>query len=255
MDDSLAIRYLSRIGLTYRPPTDLAGLTTLQTAHLVEVPFENLDVWAGNDVRCDEASALREVVGRRTGGWCFELNGAFAALLDHLRFDVTMLAATVLLAEPPSPLPDHLTLRVDLDRPYLVDVGFGAGTPRRPLPLDTGEVLDGGNAPYRFVGDVLERQRARDRVWEPCFRIEGTTSLADLASSSKHLAGTDNIFTRSPFATRALDGRDGRVTWNEEGLTIVEADHRRTTHDVDPVAVLDEWFGISDPPVRLSEPG
>jgi N-hydroxyarylamine O-acetyltransferase len=78
---------------------------------------------------------LDKIVRRRRGGFCYELNGAFAALLTALGFDVTLLAAKVYLPDgrlgPPF---DHLALRVDLDEPWLADVGFGAHA-RRPLRI------------------------------------------------------------------------------------------------------------------------
>ena len=71
----------------------------------------------------------------RRGGWCFELNGTFARLLEALGFTVTRYSAAVVLCEPGTPDFAHLTLRVDLDRPWLCDVGFGDSF-TAPLLLD-----------------------------------------------------------------------------------------------------------------------
>lgn len=257
MDDSLAAGYLARLGLD-GVSVDAAGLAALQAAHLVAVPFENLDVWAGREVRCDETWTLSKVVERRRGGWCFELNGAFAALLEHLGFRVTRLAATVLLVDP-SPFPDHLTIRVDLDRPWLVDVGFGVGTPRRPLPLDDLGPHHGGVSPYRLVGDeghvVVERRRVRDGAWERCFRLEGSVDLPDLESSSRRLRESDNQFTAAPFATRALDAAAARVTWNDGRLVVRRPGSEVTALTPDPAATLRRWFWIDESlPVSSQDP-
>ncbi len=240
--------YLARIGVTACPKIDRNGLATLQAAHLIAVPFENLDVHAGRDVSCDAERAVAKVVERRRGGWCFELNGAFAVLLEHLGFTVRRLAATVLLGEP-TPIPDHLTLVVTVDRPYLVDVGFGSGTPRRPLPLDDPGPHHGGSGLYRFTTDggqrVLERRRRRDGTWERCFRFDDApVTLADLEPSARHLATTDNRFTASPFATRALDDAAGRVTWNDGRLLIRRTGSELVTPTPDDRATLERWFGI-----------
>lgn len=127
--------YLNRIGLIGPLEPDLANLERLQRAHLSTVPFENLDVYSRRGVRTDDGWSVAKVVQRRRGGWCFELNGAFAALLSHLGYEVKRLAATVLYGRVSS-IPTHLTVVVTLDRPYLVDVGFGDSF-IRPLPLDT----------------------------------------------------------------------------------------------------------------------
>ena len=228
------------------PPADIDGLASLQAAHLIAVPFENLDVWAGQMVRCDEAWVLDKIVARGRGGCCFELNGGFAALLDHAGFAVTRLAATVLLDDTQSPLPDHLTLRVELDRPYLVDVGFGVGTPRRPVPFAAFDPHNGGPSLYRFTGgDIVERRRNRDGSWERCFRIEHAVELADLEPSSAYLQSTDNVFTAAPFATRALDDTTARVTWNRDRLVIHRDGSETITAQPDPESTLREWFGIT----------
>ena len=240
--------YLARIGIAERPAIDREGLTALQVAHLTTVPFENLDVHAGRPVPCDEGWALAKVVERRRGGWCFELNGAFAVLLERLGFTVERKAATVLLGQA-APIPDHLTLVVTLDRPYLVDVGFGTGTPRRPIPLDTPGPHDGGCGAYRIAeadgATILERQRRRDGRWETCFRLEpGAVELADLEPAARFLRAGANQFTAAPFATRALDDMAGRVTWNAGRLVVRRNGSELVTPTPDDRGALERWFGI-----------
>ena len=85
--------YLSRIG--YLGPRDAtaATLRALHERHLLSVPFENLDIHLGREIVTDEQRIVDKVVAERRGGFCYELNGAFAALLRALGFDVTMLSA------------------------------------------------------------------------------------------------------------------------------------------------------------------
>ena len=81
--------YLDRIGIPGPIAPDLDNLERLQRAHLTAVPFENLDVYARRTVRTDDDWSVSKVVGAGRGGWCFELNGAFATLLDgHLAVSV-----------------------------------------------------------------------------------------------------------------------------------------------------------------------
>jgi N-hydroxyarylamine O-acetyltransferase len=95
-------------------------------AHLLAVPFENLDVQLGVAVSTRPEDAYEKVVRRRRGGWCFELNGLFKWALTEIGFEVQSLAGVVgrVASEPPQE-PDHLLLRVDCDEPLFVDVGFG----------------------------------------------------------------------------------------------------------------------------------
>jgi N-hydroxyarylamine O-acetyltransferase len=136
--------YLNRIG--YAGPTEPTAetLRALHRAHMLAVPFENLDIHLGRPILCDEAAFLHKIVDERRGGFCYELNGAFAALLRALGFCVALLSARVSRADGgESPEFDHLALqvhpRVDLpatvpadvqaevpdEDSWLADVGFG----------------------------------------------------------------------------------------------------------------------------------
>jgi N-hydroxyarylamine O-acetyltransferase len=118
--------YLDRISYTGPLETTADGLRALHRAHMLSVPFENLDIALGRKIICDEEAILRKIVEQRRGGFCYELNGAFAALLREVGFTVTLLSARVARQDGSyGPDFDHLTLRVDLDEPWLADVGYG----------------------------------------------------------------------------------------------------------------------------------
>src|SRR5580693_4132225 len=118
--------YLARISYNGSLEPTAETLSRLHLAHLYAVPFENLDIHLGRKITCDESRFFHKIVGLRRGGFCYELNGAFASLLRELGFRVTLLSARV--AHPDGsygPEFDHLTLCVDLEEPWLADVGFG----------------------------------------------------------------------------------------------------------------------------------
>ncbi|WP_020467243.1 arylamine N-acetyltransferase [Singulisphaera acidiphila] len=56
--------------------------------HLTRIPFENLDIHLGRPIRLDLASLQAKLVGNRRGGYCFEQNALFAAVLEQLRLDI-----------------------------------------------------------------------------------------------------------------------------------------------------------------------
>ncbi len=142
------------------------------------MPFENLDVHRGVAIVLDQPAILDKIVRRRRGGFCYELNSAFAWLLRELGFDVTFLSAEVARLGGRFDLPfGHLTLRVDIDgRSWLADVGFGESF-IQPLPLlpdrpsdegyclrrppheDAWHLEKDGEAIYRFT---LEPRRLAD---------------------------------------------------------------------------------------------
>jgi len=87
--------YLDRINY-YGPLAPTAEtLWELQVAHLLTVPFENLSIHARQPIVLDDNALFEKIVRRRRGGFCYEANGLFAALLRALGFDVTMLSAGV----------------------------------------------------------------------------------------------------------------------------------------------------------------
>ena len=126
-----AAAYLDRIGARAPERPDLPSLRRLMRSHLASVPFENLSIHLGEVIRLSDEALLGKIVDRRRGGFCYELNGAFAWLLRDLGYRVTMLGARVYGGGQLGPPYDHMTLVVDLDEPWLVDVGFGRFRPSR----------------------------------------------------------------------------------------------------------------------------
>jgi len=245
------VAYLNRIGVSEPIEPDLANLERLQRSHLTAVPFENLDVFYRRGVGTSDTLSVPKIVDRGRGGWCFELNGAFAALLMELGYTVKRLAATVLYP-PISPMPTHLTLEVSLERPYLVDVGFG-DTFIKPLPLDSEGPHDGGIGEFGFVSDgnqtSLVSYETEGQV-EAHYRFNRPSEAVDLADfdeASSWLQTTPGLsWTQSAFATRLLDRGPDRVTllhdrikfkhdreWSEEPVTEIEW----------PV-LLKKWFAM-----------
>lgn len=132
--------YLARIGCEPPASGSLEALRGLQRAHTSSVPFENLDILLGRPIRLDLPVLFAKIVTARRGGYCFEQNTLFAAVLDALGFAVTPLAARVRLGATDVRPRAHMLLRVEADgASYAVDVGFGAAGPRAPLPLAPGE--------------------------------------------------------------------------------------------------------------------
>lgn len=242
--------YLDRIGLTEPLEPDLANLERLQRAHLTAVPFENLDVYARRETRTEATWSISKVVDRGRGGWCFELNGAFANLLEELGYEVKRLAAHVLQGGGGAPMPTHLSLEVILDRPYLVDVGFGDSF-IKPLPLDSEGPHDGGTGDYGFVFDedwVTLVGYGANRTVEPQYRFDRTDrQLADFEEASVYLRTTPGLqWTQARFASRLLDGGPDRVTLLADRIKF----RRNGTWTEHPVnqseweGLLGDWFAL-----------
>ncbi|MFB3065782.1 MAG: arylamine N-acetyltransferase, partial [Planctomycetota bacterium] len=134
---------LRRIGYEGARDPNADVLQALHRAFVLSVPFENLDIHLGRPIVLDEAALFDKIVKRRRGGFCYEMNGLFAALLRALGFDVTLLSARVVGTDGKAgPEFDHLVLLVPLSERRLADVGFG-DVFVHPLRLDaSGEQPD-----------------------------------------------------------------------------------------------------------------
>ncbi len=250
--------YLRRINFTDAVAVDHETLRGLQLAHLKAVPFENLDVYARLRVRTDTAWSVSKVIEHERGGWCFELNGAFAALLEALGFPVVRLAAAVLL-DGPTTVVDHLALEVGLDEPYLVDVGFGESFVS-PLALNRAGPQDdvgfggGGSGTYEFLaspqGTTLTRHV--DGVPAAQYRFKRVAhQMSDFDAASDHLQSDPELpWSQKPFATRLLGSGADRVTLLRDRLKL-HVDGELTETPVaaeDWAATLAEWFAMEPPP-------
>ncbi len=242
--------YLRRIGLAQPVELTVKGLEQLQRAHLTAVPFENLDVFNRRGVSTEPSWSIPKIVTRGRGGWCYELNGAFATLLEQLGFTVRWLGATVFPVT--GPVPDHLAIEVNLDRPYLVDVGFGDSF-IRPLPLDSEGPHDGGSGLYRFEFDgsvtTLLSEQPDGPDAEYGFDRAEAFLARDFEPSSDRLQTEPGLkWTEKRFVTRLLDGGPDRVTLLTDRIKI-----RRngviTEESISPGEEWDRalrmWFGMT----------
>jgi len=143
MTDVLQLdRYLARIGYSGPLSPEMSTLGALQAAHVDAIAFEALDPLMGRPVHVDLPSVQRKLVFSRRGGYCFEQNVLFQAVLRAIGFEVTGLTGRVRWRSAPNdPLGprQHMMLLVELDgHLHLVDVGFGICMMDAPLRLEVG---------------------------------------------------------------------------------------------------------------------
>ncbi|POX47081.1 acetyltransferase [Streptomyces sp. Ru71] len=265
MDSAQADAYLRRLG-TQRParPTDDA-LRDLHLRHLRTVPFENLSIHLAEEIVLEEKRLVDKVVAARRGGFCYELNGAFGALLTALGFDVTLLAGRVYgEGERPGIPYDHLALRVRTvdGGDWLADVGFGAHS-HLPLRLaERGEQPDPGGV-FRIAeaGPDAAGVRGGDRRpggaadldvlrdGRPQYRLEVRPRvLGDFVTGAWwHSTSPRSHFVQSLVCSRLTED-GGRVTLSGRRLTTTAADgarrERELGEDTEVLATYREVFGI-----------
>lgn len=241
--------YLQRID--YHGPTAPTAETLrgLHGAHMLAAPFENLDIHLGREIVLDDERIYTKIVERRRGGFCYELNGAFAGLLRALGFKVTMLAAGVAREDGSfGPLFDHLALAVDLDVRWLADVGFGDSF-REPLRLDDEGEQSQAFGAYRIRRDGDERtvEQRKGETWLPQYRFTlRPYEFGDYAEMCRyHQTSPASHFTQKRICSLAT--ADGRVTLTDSRMIIRKGDERQERELADEsevTTVLRDQFGV-----------
>jgi N-hydroxyarylamine O-acetyltransferase len=167
-------KYLARIGYSGPARPDLATLTALHRAHVIAIPFENLDIQMGGTVRLDPETLQAKMVGRRRGGYCFEQNNLFLLALGAIGFDAETCEARVRqhaggLLRPRT----HMLLRVRCEgREWLADVGFGGDGLIEPIAPD-GTSTEQLGVLYRVVdeGSLRVLQRRGADGWDDLYAL------------------------------------------------------------------------------------
>lgn len=249
-----AASYLERLGIERSVAAARSDIATLQSAHVRRIPFETLSVAAPPGGKREPTGVVlsvpalyEKIVQHHRGGYCYELNGLFGWLLADLGVDAAYVAAVNLRengeARPPA---NHLANLVTLDgERYLVDVGLGTPTLRKPLPLDGSVVTDDAGVAWKVVGterpdaDGLTQFRCPDTgEWTDRYLFETTPrDLCYFAATNDYLStAPESPFTGSPVVTRATERGHVELT----GTRFVRwVDGEATEH---PVVGADEWY-------------
>ena len=240
--------YLDRIRFTRPLRTDFETLRALQRAHLLAVPFENLDVHRRTPIDLSLDRLYDKIVRRRRGGFCYELNGLFAWALVEIGFWVQLHAARVFEGDRPGPEFDHLALQVYADGAVLADVGFGDSF-IEPLRFEDGLEVVQRQMAYRLAhanGTWTLWRRAID-IWEPQYAFElAPRRLTEFTPMClHHQTSPDSMFTRKRLCSIATE--TGRVTISDMRLIVTEHGGRRERDitDAEYEPILRERFGIT----------
>ena len=246
---------------TARVEPSSAALRGLHRQHLFTVPFENLDIALKTPIRLDLASLYDKIVRRHRGGFCYELNGLFCELLIALGFRVQMLSARVRRDDGGfGPEFDHMLLRVDLEEPWLVDVGFGDSFVD-PIVFRAGgaDQVNGHRYLVSPFGDEWQLLREDDKGEVPLYVFRDVPrQLSEYEEMSTfHQTSPESGFTKRWICSRATP--DGRITVANRRL-IVTGERRREESvlgtDDEVRRCLRDHFGIEfDGSVDLSRLG
>jgi len=188
--------YLARIGSEGRLRADLETLQKLHLAHATHIPFENLDVLLRRPIPLDLDSLFEKLVHGGRGGYCFEQNGLFAAVLEEIGFRVMRLAGRVRMGASAIRPRTHMVLAVTVEgENWLTDVGFGLEGLLYPVPLRLDDPVRHFGWKYRLIAAgpayVLQSFHQIDDapacVLQP-FHPEGWLDLYSFTMEEQHQA-------------------------------------------------------------------
>ncbi|MEM7029060.1 MAG: arylamine N-acetyltransferase [Chloroflexota bacterium] len=246
--------YLKRINYNGQRTPTIQTLHALHQSHLLAVPFENLSIHIKEPIILNDEALFDKVVQRRRGGFCYELNGLFAALLRQLGFQVTMIAANVVDRQGNvGPDFDHMALRVSLDEDWLVDVGFGDSF-REPLLLSQRDIQYQPSGHYRIddhEDHLLLMAYTDDAEWQTQyhFRLQSYQYADYIAMCHYHQTSSESPFTQGRICTVATP--HGRKTISKMRFITTTLDGTREEREITDesafLSLLQKHFGIRLP--------
>jgi N-hydroxyarylamine O-acetyltransferase len=245
--------YLARIGYTGSLDASLATLQGLHLAHATSIPFENLDILLGREISLDLDALQSKLLASRRGGYCFEHNTLFAAVLDLLGFEVTRLAARVRFGSTVIRPLSHMLLSVKLDgQPWLADVGFGGEGLLYPLPIFDSEPSRqfGWTFRVRSDGDSQVFQSLHADGWfdlyaftqEPRYPIDYVVAN-HFTATHPHSPFVQSLVVQRQNCEKRLTLRNRELTEESPG----RKNSRTLADDNAVLATLAEVFGLSFP--------
>ena len=204
--------YLRRINYSGSIAPTLETLQMLHRQHPAAIAFENLDPLMERPVRLQLSDIEQKLLNERRGGYCFEHNLLFKAVLEAMEYTVTPLAAAVLWGRSADVTGEaalnHMAMAVEVGGvSYLADVGFGGPTPTRPLRLRAEAEQETPNERYRLLGGHPKWRLEIEigDAWRPLY--EFTTAELGVAAYAGMNDAAMALFRDHLIAARAEPGR------------------------------------------------
>lgn len=243
--------YLDRINYGGDCASSCETLRALHRAHVLAVPFENIDNFLGRPISLEPKDLFAKVVTARRGGYCYELNGLFSLLLEAMGFPVTRLIARVWYGSRPPYPRSHQALLVQAEcGSWLADVGFGGNGLLEPFPFVAGHVATQASEQFRLTSVDQEEYLLQCFVhdqWESLysFSIHPCQPVDYRYVNYFHSHSPESIFMQRRICT--IPTKDGRTTLADRSLSIRKYGKNEKSvvrSDSEYTDVLREHFGI-----------
>ena len=252
--------YINRIKYSGDLTPSFDVLKELQRAHLLRIPFENLDIHYNNPIDLDLDKIYRKVIGNKRGGFCYELNGMFHSLLKAIGFDSKIISARVYNSKKESfgKEYDHMAIIVNLNQiEYLVDVGFGEFT-FHPLKLEIDRVQSDprGNfiiEEYQYGYYKVSKIERKTKYTEYIFSKKNRELNEFAEMCNYHQTNPNSHFTHKKLISRPTEL--GRITIAGNTLKVTENKETKKEHQFAKEefrTYLFDWFNIEELKIKAS---
>lgn len=243
--------YLTRIQYDGGLDVSAETLCGLHMAHTLHVPFEDLDIHLGREISLEPSDLYNKIVLAKRGGYCYEMNGLFALVLETLGFDIKRLMARIIAGYPSMRPLTHQILLVTIDgQRWIADVGNGRSGLIAPLKLEKDVIDQQFTERYRLLTEDGYRfifQKEFDGQWEDghAFTLESYFPVDYVPANYYNSHSPDSRFVRDRFCT--MPTTEGRVTLNEMDLKITrngKTEVRTAADMAEYRAILKQYFDI-----------
>lgn len=221
-------KYLNRIDFHNTIVIDEDSLFRLQKQHLLNIPFENLDIHYGKNISLSIKDIYKKIIIQKRGGFCYELNGIFHQLLKQLGFSAKLISARVHTDKGNySPEYDHLAIIVKLgSKEFLVDVGFGKFS-LEPLLLNAKQIIKDDYGLFQFDKYDTDYYRINEiknneLIPQYIFKIKEREFNEFDKRCKFHQTSNNSHFTKKKLISIAT--ANGRITLNNSQLKITRAE-------------------------------
>ncbi|HAH57410.1 MAG: arylamine N-acetyltransferase [Lentimicrobiaceae bacterium] len=242
--------YLNRINFDGKVSINFECLKSIHHAQHTTIPFENFDICLGRNINVDPESLVHKMVRNKRGGYCSELNGLLLLALKSFGFEARPLLGRVHITGEPTGRGHQVTLVTIDEKRWLVDLGFGAGSPPVPIPLVCNVPVMFENQTYRLIeielfGYML--QRMNDEDWRSLYSFDLSHVCRGDIEYGKHYTSTspESIFVNSRVA--ALPVKNGMITLFNNSLKKIingKEEVMLLKDDSSYLSIIEKEFGI-----------
>jgi len=245
------LAYLERIHCKGTTDVTLETLKVLHTGHVMNIPFENIDVLNKKPISLDINDLFEKIVTNKRGGYCFEMNGLFSFILKNLGFRVTNLLARVWNNGFELTGKTHQILLVEIDDAcWLADVGFGGNGPISPILLKSGIDQEHCFRSHRIVMDPTYGYQLQFKIkgeFQPIYAFSLEKCYTQDYVIANYFSSThpSSRFARELICT--IPTTEGRITLLNNQLKIVKKEEKteiRLASDEQIQEELQHNFGI-----------